>query len=812
MYASYAWIRELVPSLSASAQELAERLTSLGLAVDGLTRYGAGADQCVVAKVLQVQPHPNSKKLRLVQVDRGGAEQQVVCGAPNVPDPGGLVVLAPLGAELPAVGLKIEARKVAGVESCGMLCSEAELGLSDDSDGIIVLPPFLAKPGTPLSEALPCTQDWIYELDLTPNRPDALGHLGIARDVAAAYGIDWAPPTYEAKASASAPNIESLVRVRIEDRQRCPHFGAAAAQGVSIAPSPLWLRYRLASLGVRPISNLVDITNLLMLEFGHPMHAYDLDRVRGAEIVVRRARDKEVLTTLDGVAHELCSDDLLICDGEGPVGLAGVMGGADSEVRDTTQNVLFECAYFDARGVRRSSRRQGMHTEASHRFERGVDPSNADAVLTRALQLTAELASGQVVGGQLHAGTLKPQRRVLPLTLSRVSQLIGEPIAADEVHTTLTSLGCEVRQTPDPERLDVAIPTHRPDLERSVDLISEVARVRGIDRVQPVLPAIVPTRDAGPREELTRRLRAAAVDVGLSEALTFAFVSEPELSKLNAPAPAVKLKNPINERHTVMRTSMLPGLLDACAHALRHGLSEVRLFSIGSRYLATAVDDGAGSEGLPEERLSFGAIIAGSRSSYLQKPQAVDVWDAKGLAEAIVARVTRRSAQVRTCDTSARPSYLHPRGAAEVWVDDRRLGTFGPLHPDIVQDYDLDPNTLVVELDAACLAELGLRRPSFREIPRFPASRRDLAFVVSDDVPAGDVLSAIRAAAGPLAEQVEIFDRFTGGSIPKDHTSLAFRVVYRAEDRTLTDAEVDERHTQVLQEVQQQFAAQLRSS
>jgi phenylalanyl-tRNA synthetase beta chain len=810
MKASYAWICELVPGLSVSPTELAERLTSLGLAVDGLTHYGAGAEQCLVAQVKSVRPHPNSNKLRLVTVDSGKAQDEVVCGAPNVPDPGGLVVLAPLGAALPAAGLTIAARKVAGVESRGMLCSESELGLSDDSDGIVILPEGLAKPGTKLSDALPGVQDWIYELDLTPNRADALGHIGIARDVAAAFGITWAPPQYEAKVAADAPAVESLVRVRIDDLERCPHFGVAVSQGVTIAPSPAWLRYRLAALGVRPISNLVDITNLLMLEFGHPMHAYDLERVRGSQIIVRRAKDAETLTTLDGVAHKLSSDDLLICDGDGPVGLAGVMGGADSEVRDATKNVLFECAYFEARSVRRSARRQGMHTEASHRFERGVDPANADAVLAHALQLTAELAQGRPARGQLHVGTRQPERAVLPLSAARVSQLIGDAIESSEIETTLKRLGCELAADPEADRWQVTIPTHRPDLLRSVDLISEVARIRGIDRVQPSMPAIVPTRDAGPREELSRQLRAAAIALGLSEALTFAFVSEQDLARLHAPAASVTLKNPINDRHTVMRTSLLPGLLEAAAHARRHGLAEARLFTIGSKYLP-ANKPQKGDETLPEERLSFAALIAGSRPSYLQKPDAYSVWDAKGFAEGMLLRLTRQQGVVNTYEASARPSYLHPRGAATLSAKGRLIGSFGPLHPDIVQAYDLDPNTFVIELDAATLAELGTDRPQFREIPRFPASRRDLALVVSDSVAAGDILKAIRGAAGPLAEHVELFDRFVGGSVPKEHASLAFRVVYRAEDRTLTDAEVDERHAQVVAETQQKFAATLRS-
>jgi phenylalanyl-tRNA synthetase beta chain len=808
MKASYNWICELIPGLSVTPEELGERLTSAGLAVDGVAHYGVAAASCIVARVSSVRPHPQSSKLRLVTVDAGVATEELVCGASNVPAPGGLVVLAPLGAELPAKGLKIEARKVAGVESRGMLCSEAELGLSEDSAGILVLPDGLAAPGTPLSKALPATRDVIYELDLTPNRPDALGHIGIARDVAALYGLDWTPPRAQLNVPADAPRVEDLARVRVEDAARCPHYGAAAVSDVRIGPSPLWLRYRLASLGVRPISNLVDITNLLMLEFGHPMHAFDLARVRGAEIVVRRAQEAEALTTLDGVARKLVTDDLLICDGQGPVALAGVMGGADSEVRDETTRVLFECAYFEPRGVRRSARRHGMHTEASHRFERGVDPADAEALLQRALQLTAELAHGKPARGQLHVGNLRPEKRVLSLPLARVSQLIGDSIPDAQIETTLKRLGCELSRGSEPNSLRVAVPTHRPDLERYVDLISEVARIRGIDRVQPVLPAIRPTRDRGPREEWSRRLRAAAVEIGLSEAITFAFASEEELKRLHAPAPSVFVKNPINELHTVLRTSLLPGLLDAAARARRHGVPDVRLFTVGAKYLP-------GSGELPEERLSFAAILAGTRPSYLQKPSPLDVWDGKGLAEALLSRIIRKSVHVDAYAADAadsRPAQLHPRGAARVSVAGAVLGTLGPLHPDIAAAYELEPTTLVLELDVAALMEVGVTLPAFRDIPRFPPSRRDLALVVSDDVPAGDVLAAISGTAGPLAEHVELFDRFVGGSIPKDHASLAVRVVYRAADRTLTDAEVDERHAQVVTEMQRRFAAQLRTS
>jgi phenylalanyl-tRNA synthetase beta chain len=802
MKASYRWLRELVPNLTASAEELAARFTGAGLAVDGVAKFGQGASACVVAQVTAVRPHPTKSGLRLVTVERGGGTQEVVCGAPNVPEPGGLVVLAPLGTHLPAKGMTIEPRTIAGVKSEGMLCSESELGLSDESDGIIVLPAGAGKPGDAFTKAVPAAEDVIFELDLTPNRADGLGHVGLARDVAALFGLPWEMPKIAPPARTGEQDVAALAKVTIEDTERCPHYGAAGIVDVTIAPSPLWARYRLSSLGVRPISNVVDVTNLVMLEYGHPMHAFDLDLVRGARIVVRRAKDGETMKTLDGVERKLTTDDLLICDGEGPTALGGVMGGAISEIQPGTKRVLFECAFFEPRGVRRTSRRHGLHTESSHRFERGVDPGDVSAVLARAVSLTSELAGGAAVRGEIHAGNPSPARRTVKLRADRLDQLLGEPVPWDEARAILGRLGCTVAKEGTRE-VDVVVPTHRPDILREVELIDEVARIRGIDRLKPVLPAIRSTRDEGPREETARRVRAAAVELGLSEAIAFAFVSPAELEKVGAPKATVVLKNPLNELQTVMRTSLLPGLIEALGRSRRHGVRDVRLFTVGARYLA--------GKDLPEERISFAAILGGDRPSHLTKPVPVDVWDAKGLAEGLVARLLRRPAVIRALPGEGRPAHLHPRGAAGIYVQDALIGTLGPLHPDVVDAFDLGEGCVVVELDAARMAEMGKAPPAFTDIARFPSSTRDLAIVVHDDVAAGDVLFAVREAAGPLACGVELFDRFVGVGIPKDHASLAIHVVYRASDRTLTDTEVDLSHAKVVAEVSRRFGAQLRA-
>lgn len=805
MKASFRWLRELCPQLPDDPAAVAARLTSAGLEVEGSSAFGLGAEACVVACVVSARPHPSRSGLRLVTVDRGGAQQEVVCGAPNVPEAGGLVVLAPLGAHLPAKGMTIEKRTIAGVASEGMLCSEAELGLSDDGEGILVLPPKLAAPGAPLVKVLPAARDTILEIGLTPNRPDGLGHIGLAREAAALFEVPFVTPQPGEPAQIRDESLASFISVTIEDAERCPHFGAAVCLDARVGPSPLDVRWRLASLGVRSISNLVDVSNLVMLESGHPLHAFDLDKVRGKAIVVRRATEGEKLVTLDGVERTLAADDLVVCDAEGPVGLAGVMGGGNSEISASTTRVLIECAYFDPRGVRRASRRHGLHTEASHRFERGVDWGNTAWVLARTSALVTQLAGGAAVRESKVFEALPLARRAITLRHDRVAAHLGVPVPHGDSLAILDRLGF-ARRASQP-MMDVwDVPSHRPDVSREIDLVEEVARVRGFDGIPPTLPAIRPSRDAAPRQTLLRRAREAGVAVGLSEAVTLAFATPGDLQAVGAPAPAVTLQNPLGERGTVLRTSLLPGLLRALGHARRHGERDVRLFTVGARFLAAPE-----GEPLPDEALSFAALLAGERPAWMHKPEQADVWDAKAVAVGMVERLLRRSPTVRLIAAEQRPAHLHPRGAASIDVDGKRVGVLGPLHPEVLDAFDLDDSALVVELDLQALGALGAASVRFAPIPRFPASTRDLAVVVADGVAAGDVEQAVREAAGDLAERVALFDRFVGGGVPAGHASLALHVVYRAPERTLTDAEVDQRHAHVVAEVQRRFGAQLRA-
>jgi phenylalanyl-tRNA synthetase beta chain len=830
MKASYRWLRALVPGLSASPRELAERFTSAGLEVEALEEYGAGTDQVVVAQVRKVEPHPSRDKLRLVTVDRGGAEQRVVCGAPNVPEPGGLVAFAPLGSHLPAVDMTLAPRDIGGVRSEGMLCSEIELGLvggGGADPGIIVLARDLAKPGTPLRQAAPAVSDWVLDIGVTPNRPDALGHVGLAGVAAALFDLPFGYPSPVAPSRIAQGNIDKLAQVTIEDTERCATYGAAAVVDVRIGPSPDWVRYRLESLGIRGISNVVDVTNLVLLEFGHPMHAFDLELVRGARIIVRRARASETLTTLDGQQRKLDQDDLVIADAEGAVALAGVMGGASSEIRPQTKRVLLECAYFAPRGIRRSARRHGMHTESSHRFERGVDPSAIPDVLAHAASLLTELAGGSAVPGSIMEGPGVPRPAPIPLRSARMNALLGVEVPMAEATATLVRLGCALQGGTDGGAVQVVPPTHRPDLRLEADLIEEVVRVRGLESIPAVLPAIKPQtpRDTG---VLIGKVRRAAIELGLSEAITYGFVSPKELAALGMPRATVTLKNPLGDERSVMRNSLLPGLLEAAVRARRHGAQNVRLFTVGPRFLASRGDTIAESPRakrppthapLPDEVPSFAAVIAGTRRGRLTKPEEVDVYDAKGVAIELVERVTGRGAEARAQRPDARLMYLHPRGAADLVIEGLVVGAFGPLHPDVADALDVEGPCVIVEADLRALERLGISTPRFSPIPALPAATRDIAVVVHDDVTAGAVAEAIRDAARELCESVELFDLFRGGSVPADHRSLAYHVIYRdpkaatepEKARTLTDDEVDARHKAVVDAVTKRFGATLRA-
>lgn len=834
MRVSLRWLRELLPSLPKDAAVVAEKLTSIGLAVDGVDDFGRRFDQCVIAEVRRIEPHPSRSNLRLVTVHRGNdQEQTVVCGAPNVPAAPGLVILAGIGANLPGVGFALERRAIGGVPSEGMLCSEAELGVADSAEGIFILEPGSARAGTPLLEAFPELDDAIFELDITPNRPDALGHVGVARDLAALLGQKFelpVPPSYPEAQRVTSPSIDELITIENRAEQRCPRYGAAAVVDVSIRPSPKWMAWRLQRLGIRPISNAVDITNWLLLLFGHPTHAFDLDRVGGRKIIVRMAEKAEPFTTLDGVARTLDADDLVIADGSRPSALGGVMGGADSEIREDTKHILLECAYFVPTGIRRTARRHGMHTESSHRFERGVDWAAISAVLAYGQALLANLAGGRVVSEQRIVGSAALTLPSIRLRSTRLDALLGIAVPLVEARGILSRLGFAIAEGSSATELEVRGASHRPDVAIEADLIEEVARMRGLDRIPTRLPAMLPQ---SPRRvgQLEREVVNTAVNLGLSEALLYGFVAPAALEKVFAPKSCVVLENPLSEERSVLRTSLLPGLLDAVGRSRRRAEPLVRLFAVGSVFMPPGTPRSSVAErlrprfaddvaALPVEIPRFTAVLAGPRPTYLKKPEDVDVYDAKGLAVELTERLLGRSASVRHSPNQANTRYLHPRGAAEILVEARVIGQFGPLHPDVVDAFDLGETVQVVEIDLAAIEELGKATPRYRTIPRLPAIVRDVSFELPDTLAAGEVTALIQQTAGELCESVELFDLFTGGAVPKGKRALAFRLVYRDPKarshpdaaKTLTDAEVDARQSAVVSAIKERFGTGLRGA
>lgn len=808
MRVSLGWLRELLQDPTLSATVVAERLTAAGLEVEAVTPFGAGLEPVRIVAVTGLRPHPHRSGLRLVTVDLGGdGKKEIVCGAPNVPDPGGLVVLAPMGTTLPAIGVTLGARDIGGVVSEGMLCSERELGIGfpgagkAEDDGIIVLPAGFAAPGTPLATAIPAVQDTVFEVGVTPNRPDALGHLGVARELAALLDRPFDPPAARPfaggapKARAVATSA-SEVSVTIADdaRARCREYDGHVVVDVTIGPSPLAVRYRLHALGVRAISNAVDVTNLVMMLYGQPLHAFDLDRLDGRAIHVRRARAAEQVVTLDGQTRTLVEDDLVICDGGAgggkPVALAGVMGAGNSEIGPDTRRVLLECAYFEPRTVRRTARRHGLHSESSHRFERGVDPGAVAQALEHAVEWLADLTGGTALTGAVRVVVEPPVRARILLRHARLEALLGVPVPEAEAAAILTRLGC----TADGDAW--LAPTHRPDLGREVDLIEEVARVRGLDRIPAILPTVPPQapRTTGVVE---RRARLLGAELGLSEAISYGFASPRDLAAVGAPEASVHLQNPLGEERGVMRTSLLPGLFSALRRARQYGEARVRLFEVGARFLASTTPS------VPCDELpTFAAILAGPRQGWPGEGGDADLWDGKGIAVELVERLTGRRAEVRPLAGAARPSTLHPRGAAEVCVGEARVGTFGVLHPDVVAAFELDRGTaaasappVIVEIDLRAIEALGPRaRPRFSPLPSLPAVTRDVALEVEEPVTGGALAEAIRAGAGPLCALVEVFDVYRGKGVAEGRKSIALRVTYRdpAGARTLTDAEVDE--------------------
>jgi phenylalanyl-tRNA synthetase beta chain len=797
MKVSLSWLRDYV-EFDLDGQELAKTLSESLAESEFLGTAGEGVAGIVAARVVTSEPHPDADALSVCVVDWGGGSSTVACGAPNV-RAGMTGVLAPPGAVI-AGGRKLTEQTIRGRRSYGMLVSAAELGLEEASDGIIELDPDV-EPGIDVRGLLGIG-DEIIDVDVQPNRPDCLGVLGVAREVAAVLDAELRVP--EAAFQEAGMRADEMAGVELEDLEGCPRYIARVIGDLAIGPSPVWLQTRLRSVGQRSISNIVDITNFVMLEHGHPIHAFDYDLLESKRIVVRRARDGETLTTLDGEERKLDPRHLLICDGPTPVALAGIMGGGDSEVSPATRNVLLECAWFDPVVVRRGARDLGLATEASMRFERGVDVQAMDGVAARACALMAELAGGRVARGSIDVGVKSRSAGHVTLRPAKVRAMLSDDLSDEAITGYLGRLGFGVEPAPgDAEALSVSVPSHRLDVEVEADLIEEVGRVHGYDRIQPEVP--FHSIEASEDHALVARcaVRDAMVGLGLVEVVTTAFVTPEALNRVplgGGIARAVELANPINKARPFMRTSMIPGILDVVRTNVNVGQRDLRFFEIGKVF-------GKEGAGFTEGWALAGALTGrAGRSSWAGKARAVDFYDGKGVLWALGEALAVDSLGVACYDGQT----LDGGSGALLRVGDREAGVFGMLSRDVQEAWELPAPVFVFELDLDLLSSHCRTIGDYVPIPRFPSVRRDIALVIGEGVPAGDVLEEIAGAGEELLVDVEIFDVYRGEQIGSGKKSVGFALTYRSPDRTLTDAEVDEVHRRVVDRLVGRFEAGLR--
>jgi len=798
------WLKEYV-DFDYSADDLSHRLTMTGLEVDAMERLGEGLDTVIVARLADVQQHPDADRLTVCTVDTGSATQQVVCGAKNHKT-GDLIALAQVGTVLPG-NFKIKKSKIRGQESFGMLCSLSEMGLSEESDGIMILPSGLDV-GRPVFEQLGL-KDVMYEIGLTPNRPDCLSVVGVAREVAAMAETPLRLP--EPVISENDTLVTERTSVTLEDPNLCPRYAARLIENVKIGPSPEWLVRRLETVGLRSINNVVDVTNFVMMELGQPLHAFDFNLLRERRIVVRRAEEGAEFTTLDGQVRTLLAADLVICDGEGPIALAGVMGGGNSEVSSETTDILLESAYFNPVTIRRTSKRLGLHTDASHRFERGTDVDMVPLALDRATALIAELASGQVAKGVVDEYPSTLPSRSVTITASKASQILGLEIDAEDIRHKLNLIGlkCDLQFDRRDGAVKVAIPNFRPDLEREIDLVEEVARLIGYDKIPVTMPVSSLTCQQLPVHlSNERQVRDLLIQLGYSEVINYSFYSASCLDKLriaeNDPRRQnVNILNPLTEEQGVMRTSLVPSLLETASRNLAYRSEDLAIFEL--RPVFQPVE---GSE-MARESLRLAALLCGRRDSqgWAQSPDEADFFDMKGIIEQLLSNLGVSDVCWRVAHDE---SFYHPGKSCAIYQGERLLGTLGELHPEVVRNFDLSPSSILCDVDIEALFELGDKTIKFKPLSRFPDVQRDSAFLVDVDVTAQQAFTILNRVKIKDLESIELFDVYCGEGVPDGKKSLAIRACYRAMDRTLTDELIQNLHGKLIKAMEKELGAELR--
>ena len=805
------WLQNYVDLGELTTEQLADDLTMVGLEVDSVTDLYENLSELKTGRVLTVETHPNADTLTLCQVSLGQQTLQIVCGAPNVREGLGVVVALP-GTTLPG-DFKIKKSKVRGIESQGMLCSERELGLSEDHQGIMELPAEI-EPGLLFIEATGL-KDTQIEVDLTPNRPDCASVIGVARETA---GILRKKITVPYKNTQLASTSSSFA-VEVENPELCPRYAARLIKDVSIGPSPWWLRKRLLSVGLRPINNVVDITNFVMLEYGQPLHAFDFDTLTDRKIVVRTPRPAEkTFTTLDNVERSLDEDILLICDGKEPVAIGGVMGGLYSEVTEKTVNVLLESACFNDVSIRKTARKLNLSTDASYRFERGVDPEGTIDAMERAVTLMGEIAGGTAEEGGIDV-KVAHQPVVLPLRSSKSAALLGVDLSADKLAELLNSIEIPSSKEDD-NTLRVQIPSFRVDLEREADLIEEIARLYGYNNIPITLPGVdlsFPEQD----EERLKRNQASKImtEAGFSEAINYSFVSSAyddalQLDGSDARRSHVRLLNPLTEEQDVMRTSLLPGLLENVRRNLNYQQTSCYLYEIGKIFLP------AGDLPLPEEPLRIAGVMTGNRNGphppLYFKAEETDISDARGAVETLLSemRLNGHDANQQIQFSSAAEDTTEPFCEEGFGINlvtgNGVIGTLGKLKNDILLNLGIKRDVYYFDLDFSTLASIEPVAKTFSALPVYPSVKRDIALLVPTSISAGNLVQTVLGSGEKLVEHCELFDVYQGDKIEAGRKSVALSITYRSATRTLTEKNVEKAHSKVVKRLTDTYGGSLR--
>ena len=794
MNTSLSWIKAYVPELDVTAQEYTDAMTLSGTKVEGYEELDADLDKIVVGQIDKIEKHPDADKLIICQVNVGAETVQIVTGAPNVKEgdkipvvlDGGRVAGGHEPGQRVAGGIKIKKGKLRGVESAGMMCSIEELGSNREmypeapEYGLYIFPED-TEVGADAVELLGL-HDVVFEYEITSNRVDCYSVVGIAREAAATFRKEFVPPVVTAVGNDE--DVNDFIKVTVEDPDLCPRYTARVVKNIKIGPSPKWMQRRLASVGIRPINNLVDITNYVMEEYGQPMHAYDLDTIAGGQIVVRRAKENETFVTLDGQERKLDESVLMICDGEKSVGIAGIMGGENSMITDDVHTMLFEAACFDGTNIRKSSKKVGLRTDASGKFEKGLDPNNAEAAMNRACQLIEEMGAGEVVGGMVDVYSKKKEPVRVPFDADEINGLLGTDISKEDMLSYFKKIDLEYDEATN----EVIAPTFRHDLFRMADLAEEVARFYGYDNIPTTLP-----RGEATTGKLSFKLRVEEIarDIaefcGFSQGMTYSFESPKVFDKLLIPSDSplrntVEIMNPLGEDYSIMRTTSLNGMLTSLATNYNRRNKNVRLYELGNIYLPKSLP----LTELPEERMQFTLGMYGDG----------DFFSMKGVIEEFFEKIGLHKKE--TYDPNAGKPYLHPGRQANIIYDGVVVGYLGEVHPDVADTYGIGTKAYVAVLDMPEITERATFDRKYTGIAKFPAVTRDISMVMPKEILVGQVEEVIEKKGGAYLESYALFDLYEGAQIKEGYKSVAYSIVFRAKDKTLEEAEISQAMEKIL--------------